>query len=60
VSTELLLNDRVVGDRDPLTVDLGVTPLVDELLDGFDVWLAVFGGGREGSVKKKGIGFEKR
>jgi hypothetical protein len=53
VSTELLLDDRVVGDRDPLTVNLGVTPLVDELLDGLDVWLAVLVGS-EGSKKGSG------
>jgi hypothetical protein len=39
--TELLLDDRVVGDGDSLTVNLGVTPLVDEFSDGFEVDLAV-------------------
>jgi hypothetical protein len=34
---ELLLDDRVVGDGDSLTVDLGVSSLVDQLLDGLQV-----------------------
>jgi hypothetical protein len=41
VGTQFLLDDRVVSDRDPLTVNLGVTPLVDELLDSLDVWCTV-------------------
>lgn len=36
-----LLNDRVVGDGDALLVDLGVAPLVDELLDRLKVREAV-------------------
>jgi hypothetical protein len=38
---ELLLNDRVVGDGDALAIDLGVSALVDELLDGLHVGLTV-------------------
>jgi hypothetical protein len=34
---ELLLDDRVVGDRDSLTVELGVSSLVDQFLDGLQV-----------------------
>jgi hypothetical protein len=41
VLAELLLDDGVVGDRDSLTVDLGVTTLVDELTDGLKVDLSV-------------------
>jgi len=41
VFAELLLNDGVVGDGDSLTIDLGVTTLVDELTDGLEVDLSV-------------------
>lgn len=34
---ELLLDDGVVSDGDSLTVDLGVSSLVDQLLDGLQV-----------------------
>lgn len=44
VLAERLLNDGVVGDGDPLAVDLGVTALVDELTDGLEV------GGTVGNV----------
>jgi len=40
VFAQQLLNDGVVGDGDSLTVDLGVTPLVDELPDSLEVDLA--------------------
>lgn len=38
---EVLLNDLVVVDGQALTVDLGVTTLVDELTDGLEVGCAV-------------------
>jgi hypothetical protein len=38
---ELLLDDGVVGDGDSLTVNLGVTSLVDELSDSLEVDLSV-------------------
>lgn len=41
VFAELLLDDRVVGDGDAGAVNLGVTALVDEFADGFEVDLAV-------------------
>jgi hypothetical protein len=40
--SELLVNDGVVGEGDPLLVDLSETPLVDELLDGLQVGVAFF------------------
>lgn len=38
---ELLLDDGIVAQRDALTVNLGVTTLVDELTDSLQVGLAV-------------------
>lgn len=38
---EALLNDGVVGKRDALLVDLSVTTLVDEVLDGLEVRVTV-------------------
>lgn len=38
---ELLLDDGVVGDGDSLTVNLGVTTLVNKLSDGLEVDLSV-------------------
>ena len=32
---QILLDDLVVGERDPLAVDLSVSPLVDEVADAF-------------------------
>ena len=37
VSTEVLLNDGVVGEGNALLVDLSVTALVDELADGLEI-----------------------
>lgn len=41
VLAEVGLNEGVVGERDPLLVDLAVSTLVDELADGLEVRLAV-------------------
>jgi len=41
VLTEVLLNDGVVGQRDPLPVDLTVTTLVHKLPDGLEVGVTV-------------------
>jgi len=41
VLAQSLLDDRVVVQGDPLSGDLGVTSLVDELLDGLEVGLTV-------------------
>lgn len=41
VLAELLLDDGVVGDGNSLTVDLGVSSLVDELSDSLEVDLSV-------------------
>jgi hypothetical protein len=38
---ELLLDDRVVGDGNSLTVNLGVSSLVDQLLDGLQVGFTI-------------------
>jgi len=38
---EVLLNDRVVGKRDTLLIDLAISTLVDELLDALQVGVAV-------------------
>ena len=40
VLAQKLLNDGVVGDGDSLTVNLGVTPLVDEFSDSLEVDLS--------------------
>ena len=49
---ELLLDDRVVGNGDSLTVDLGVSSLVNELLDGLQVG---FTKGKERIEEEEGI-----
>ena len=36
-----LLDDAVVSDRDTLLVDLGISSLVDQLTDGFEVRVAI-------------------
>jgi len=41
VFAEVLLDERVVGQRDALLVDLSVTPLVDELANGLQVGVTV-------------------
>lgn len=41
VLAQSLLDDRVVVQGDPLSGDLGVTSLVDELLDGLEVGLTI-------------------
>lgn len=41
VLAEVLLDDVVVGQRDALLVDLAITALVNELLDGLEVGVAV-------------------
>jgi hypothetical protein len=41
VLAEVLLDDGVVGERDALLVDLAVSALVDELLDGLEVGVTV-------------------
>jgi hypothetical protein len=41
VLAEVLLNDGVVGEGDALLVDLTVTTLVDEVLDGLEVGVTV-------------------
>lgn len=41
VLAEVLLNDGVVGKSDALLVDLAVSTLVDELLDGLEVGVTV-------------------
>lgn len=33
---QILLDDLVVGERDPLAVDLSVSPLVDEVTNAFN------------------------
>ena len=41
VLSEVVLDDGIVRQRDPLLVDLAVTPLVDELLHALQVGVAV-------------------
>jgi hypothetical protein len=49
VLAQSLLDDRVVVQGDPLSGDLGVTSLVDELLDGLEVGLTI---GEEGTKRR--------
>jgi len=41
VLAEVLLNDGVIGEGDALLVDLTITTLVDEVLDGLEVGVTV-------------------
>jgi hypothetical protein len=52
VLAEVLLDDRVVGDGDPLPVDAPETPLVHKLTDGLDVGSAE---GDEGGNKPQHV-----
>jgi len=58
VLAQSLLDDRVVVQGDPLSGDLGVTSLVDELLDGLEVGLTI---GEEGTkIRMRKIDVEGR
>jgi hypothetical protein len=52
VLAQSLLDDRVVVQGDPLSGDLGVTSLVDELLDGLEVGLTIGGEGTKRRMRK--------
>jgi hypothetical protein len=41
VLAEVLLNNLVVGESNALTTDLSIPPLVDELADGLEIWIAI-------------------
>ena len=40
ILAESVLNNRVIGQRDTLAVNFAIATLVDQLADGFQVWLA--------------------
>jgi len=41
ILAEVILNNLVVGESNALTTDLSVPPLVDELADSLEVWIAI-------------------
>ena len=43
---ELLLNNGIGGDGDPLLVNLAISTFVDEFTDRFKIWLAGDGSDR--------------